>query len=50
MDPKLKDSIELDLQIEELESRIAPDGGETVLPMSSVPGHGGPSHRPPRPR
>lgn len=24
---------ELDIQIEELETRIAPDGGETVLPL-----------------
>jgi hypothetical protein len=30
---------ELELQIEELEQRIAPDGGETVLPLSPV-GHG----------
>ena len=26
--------IELELQIEELEDRIAPDGGETVLPLT----------------
>jgi hypothetical protein len=25
--------LELELQIEELEGRIAPDGGETVLPL-----------------
>lgn len=25
--------MELDIDIEELESRIAPDGGETVLPL-----------------
>jgi hypothetical protein len=25
--------LELELQIEELEPRIAPDGGETVLPL-----------------
>lgn len=25
--------LELDIQIEELESKIAPDGGETVLPL-----------------
>jgi len=30
---------ELELQIEELETRIAPDGGETVLPLGPV-GHG----------
>ena len=26
--------LELELQIEELEHRIAPDGGETVLPLA----------------
>jgi hypothetical protein len=31
---------ELELQIEELEQRIAPDGGETVLPL----GGGGHKH------
>lgn len=25
--------IELEIQIEELESKVAPDGGETVLPL-----------------
>ena len=29
---------ELELKIEELEQRIAPDGGETVLPLSIVGG------------
>ena len=29
--------IELELQIEELEERIAPDGGETVLPLFGKP-------------
>ena len=29
--------IELELQIEELEDRIAPDGGETVLPLFGKP-------------
>ena len=28
--------LELELQIEELEGRIAPDGGETVLPLTST--------------
>jgi len=28
-----KSGLELELQIEELEDRIAPDGGETVLPL-----------------
>ena len=27
---------ELELHIEELETRIAPDGGETVLPLGCV--------------
>jgi hypothetical protein len=31
-------SITIELQIEELEDRIAPDGGETVLPLSAVGG------------
>ena len=35
MDPmKNKEGLELDIQIEELEAKIAPDGGETVLPLS----------------
>jgi hypothetical protein len=32
--------LELELQIEELEDRIAPDGGETVLPLVSTKHHG----------
>ena len=32
-------AIELELQIEELEQRIAPDGGETVLPLGGVRKH-----------
>ena len=28
-----KEGFELDLQIEELEAKIAPGGGETVLPL-----------------
>ena len=31
--------LELELQIEELEDRIAPDGGETVLPVGQPPKH-----------
>jgi hypothetical protein len=31
--------LELELQIEELEGRIAPDGGETVLPLVSTKHH-----------
>ena len=31
--------LELELQIEELEDRIAPDGGETVLPLSKTHHH-----------
>jgi hypothetical protein len=28
----------LEIEIEELESKIAPDGGETVLPLASIHG------------
>jgi hypothetical protein len=28
-----KEGIELVIQIEELEAKVAPDGGETVLPL-----------------
>jgi hypothetical protein len=28
-----KEGLELEINIEELESKIAPDGGETVLPL-----------------
>ena len=38
MEPMNKEGIELEITIEELESKIAPDGGETVLPL--VPKHG----------
>ena len=34
-----KEGIELEIQIEELEPKVAPDGGETVLPLGPV-GHG----------
>ena len=34
-----KEGFELEIQIEELELKIAPDGGETVLPLPS-PKHG----------
>ena len=34
MDPITnKEGLDLDIQIEELEAKIAPDGGETVLPL-----------------
>jgi len=33
-----KEGIELEILIEELEAKIAPDGGETVLPLGG--GHG----------
>jgi len=33
MEPMNKEGIELEINIEELESKIAPDGGETVLPL-----------------
>ncbi len=35
-----KEGIELEIQIEELEAKIAPDGGETVLPLPCQHGHG----------
>jgi len=34
MEPIKKEGIELEISIEELESKIAPDGGETVLPLA----------------
>ena len=34
-----KEGTELEIQIEELESKIAPDGGETVLPLPTGHGH-----------
>ena len=41
MEPtKVKEGLELELQqIEELEAKIAPDGGETVLPLPFGRGH-----------
>ena len=41
MEPNtVSNRFELDLQtIEELEAKIAPDGGETVLPLPVCPGH-----------
>ncbi len=30
---EIKEELELDIQIEELEAKVAPDGGETVLPL-----------------
>jgi hypothetical protein len=32
-----QEALELDIQIEELEAKIAPDGGETVLPLPIRP-------------
>ena len=34
-----KGTLELEIQIEELETKIAPDGGETVLPLPIPKGH-----------
>jgi len=34
-----QEGFELEIQIEELEAKIAPDGGETVLPLGSGHGH-----------
>jgi hypothetical protein len=33
MEPMIKDEAVLEIQIEELEPKVAPDGGETVLPL-----------------
>jgi hypothetical protein len=38
METKIDQTGTLDIEIEELEAKIAPDGGETVLPL--VPTHG----------
>lgn len=32
-------AIELTIDIEELEAKVAPDGGETVLPLPTGRGH-----------
>jgi hypothetical protein len=40
MNPMMnKEGIELDIQIEELEPKVAPDGGETVLPLTPFGKH-----------
>ena len=40
MNPKSNnEGFELEIQIEELEPKIAPDGGETVLPLGKGHGH-----------
>jgi hypothetical protein len=39
MDPKMTNQLILEIQIEELEAKIAPDGGETVLPLPLPHGH-----------
>jgi hypothetical protein len=40
MDPMInKEGIELEIHIEELEAKIAPDGGETVLPLGGFGGN-----------
>ena len=38
MNPVTREGFELEIQIEELESKVAPDGGETVLPLGPVHG------------
>jgi hypothetical protein len=38
MDPITSESLVLDLEIEELEPKIAPASGETVLPIRSLMG------------
>jgi hypothetical protein len=38
MEPIIKEEgFELEITIEELEGKIAPDGGETVLPLPTPP-------------
>jgi hypothetical protein len=37
-----KEGVELEIHIEELEQKIAPDGGETVLPLTGPPTTSGP--------
>jgi hypothetical protein len=39
MEPIKDKRFELEVQIEELEARIAPDGGETVLPLPTTHCH-----------
>jgi hypothetical protein len=38
MDTKTDRSQTLEVEIEELEAKVAPDGGETVLPLASIHG------------
>jgi hypothetical protein len=38
MDPIKKETLVLELEIEELEPKIAPASGETVLPLPKPPG------------
>jgi hypothetical protein len=41
MNPMMsKEGLELEIQIEELEAKVAPDGGETVLPLGGHGHHG----------
>lgn len=36
----MKDELPIEItQIEELEAKVAPDGGETVLPLATVRSH-----------
>jgi len=38
MNSKTKqEALDLDIHIEELEAKVAPDGGETVLPLPGKP-------------
>jgi hypothetical protein len=40
MEPMNTEGLELEISIEELELKIAPDGGETVLPLPCAKGKG----------
>ena len=35
----IEEGLKLEIQIEELEAKIAPDGGETVLPLTGGKHH-----------
>jgi hypothetical protein len=39
MDSMTKVAMILEIQIEELEAKVAPDGGETVLPLPIIHHH-----------
>jgi len=38
MESKIDQTPTLEIEVEELEAKIAPDGGETVLPLATIHG------------